>query len=157
MTATSEGSIPPAVVVVRPWRDPLVEGCGFAVSSAYVEAAWLPILGPSATLALRRLGLLAVARPEGFEVVLGDLAADLGLGKGTGNDSIIVRTLRRLERFGMTRWCGEVLEVRTAVAPLPARHADRLSPSAAAVHRQMVRLRVGTGNRGLERSRGLRR
>ena len=167
MTATIEGSVPPSVVVVKPWRDPLVEGCGFPVSSAYVETAWLPILGPSATLALRRLGLLAMERPDGFEVDLAELAGDLGLGKAIGNSSVVVRTLRRLETFGMAHWRGEVLEVRTAVAPLPARHADRLSPAVAAMHRQMVRVRagsaghvaagVGTAGPSLERSRGLRR
>ena len=154
MTALEEASIPP-VVVVKPWRDPLVERCGFPVNSAYVEAAWLPILGPSATLALRRLGLLAAARPDGVEVDLRELAADLGIGTGTGRQSIIVRTLRRLENFGMAQWRGRELEVRTVVAPLSARHAERLSPGAAAVHRQMVRLQqVGT-ERGLERSGGL--
>lgn len=154
MTALEEVSIPP-VVVVKPWRDPLVERCGFPVNSPYVEAAWLPILGPSATLALRRLGLLVTARPDGVEVDLRDLAADLGIGKGTGRQSIIARTLRRLENFGMAQWRGRELEVRTVVAPLSARHAERLSPGAAAVHRQMVRLQqVGT-ERGLERSGGL--
>jgi len=138
-----------------------MEGRGFLASSSYVETAWLPILGPSATLALRRLALLATARPEGFQVDLRDLAADLGMGRGTGNSSMILRTLRRLEVFGLAQWSGEVLEVRTAVPPLPARHAHRLSPGAAAVHRQMVRLKApaagDVARPPLERSRGPRR
>ena len=154
VTALEEAPIP-SVVVVKPWRDPLVERCGFPVNSPYVETAWLPILGPSATLALRRLGLLATARPEGVEVDVGDLAADLGLGRGTGRNSIIARTLRRLETFGMAHWRGDELEIRTVVAPLPARHAERLSPGAAAVHRQLVRLQQCNGDRALKRPGGL--
>ena len=154
MTAPEEAQIPP-VLVVKPWRDPLVERGGFPVNSAYVETAWLPILGPSATLALRRLGLLATARPEGVQVDVRALAADLGLGKGTGRNSIIARTLRRLENFGMAQWRGGELEVRTVVAPLSARHAERLSPGAAAVHRQMVRLQQSNADRVPKRSGGL--
>ncbi len=142
----------PAVVVVRPWRDPVVERCGFPVNSAYVESAWLPILGPSATLALRRLGLLAAARSAGVAVDVGHLATDLGIGKGTGRHSIMARTLRRLEMFGMARWRGGELEVRTTVAPLSARHAERLSPGAAAVHRRMVGLHQSNGDLTVERS-----
>lgn len=156
MTAPEEDAVPSAVVV-KPWRDPLVERCGFPVGSAYVEAAWLPILGPSATLALRRLGLLVHAQPEGVEVDVADLAADLGLGKGTGHNSIIARTLRRLENFGMARWRGGALEVRTVVAPLPARYAERLSPGAAAVQRRMDALRQPNSDRVLKRSGGLSR
>lgn len=156
MTGAVEGPVP-SVVTVKPWSDPLVEGLGFPVNSAYVESAWLPILGPSATLALRRLGLLAAASPEGVDVDLVELAGDLGLGKSTGRHSVIARTLRRLCMFGMAQWHGSDLAVRTCVAPLPARYADRLSPAAGAVHRQMVRLHSVSGDRPLERSRGLSR
>ena len=156
MTSASDTSLPP-VVVVKPWQDSVVERCGFPVNSSYVEAAWLPFLGPSATLALRRLGLLASARPDGVAVDVRELAADLGLGTGVGRSSIIARTLGRLERFGMAQWRGDELAVRTAVAPLPARYADRLSPGAAAVHRQMLRLRMAAVERGPERAQGLSR
>lgn len=154
MTALEETPTHP-VVLVKPWRDPLVERWGFPVNSAYVEVAWLPILGPSATLALRRLGLLLTARPEGVEVDVRELATDLGLGNGTGRNSIMARTLRRLATFGMVQWRGDALEVRTVVAPLSARHAERLSPGAAAMHNAMVRLQRSTGDRVVERSGGL--
>lgn len=147
----------PDTVRVCAWSDPVVERCGFPVNSVYVESAWLPILGPSATLALRRLGLLATAAPEGVEVNLGQLAGDLGIGKGTGRNSVIVRTVRRLCSFGMAQWRGGELAVRTAVAPLPTRYADRLSPSAGAVHRQMVRMRTAPTDRTEQPRRSLSR
>ena len=156
MTARKEESLP-AVVVVKRWRDPLVERVGFPASSAYVETAWLPTLGPSATFALRRLGLLVTAQPNGVEVDLRELAVDLGLGNGTARQSPIARTLRRLELFGMAQWRGSVREVRAMVAPLPARHAARLSPGAAAAHRQMLRLRQTDSGCGLKRPSGLSR
>jgi hypothetical protein len=41
------------------WDDPMVERLGFPVNSLYTEAVMLPILGPSATFCLRRLGAWA--------------------------------------------------------------------------------------------------
>jgi hypothetical protein len=143
-------------VILKPWRDPVVERCGFPVNSPYVEVAWLPSLGPSTTWALRRLGLLVTARPDGVEVDLRELAMDLGLGQGTARNSMVVRTLRRLELFGMARWPGE-LAVRTVVPPLPARLVERLSPRATAAHRQLLRLRHMACDRPPRRAAGLSR
>ena len=39
---------------VLPWHDPSVEADGFDPRSPYVETFWLPLLGPSTTLLLRR-------------------------------------------------------------------------------------------------------
>ena len=124
-----------AVLTVKGWRDAVVEERGFPVLSPYVEAVWLPVLGPSATLALRRLGALAAARPEGVDVDLGDLARDLGLGGATAR---LLRTLRRLEMFGMATSRVDHLAVRTAVGPLPERHLCRLSQRARAAHEHFV-------------------
>ena len=156
MSAQADGSLPSAVVV-KPWRDPSVERCGFPVGSAYVETAWLPTLGPSATFALRRLGLLVSAQPEGVAVDLRDLAADLGISQGTGRQSVMSRTLRRLESFGMARWRCGMFEVRPVVPPLPVHRAARLSPGAASVHRQMLALRQTESDCALRRSGGLSR
>jgi hypothetical protein len=51
----------PQSFVVRRWVDPVVERAGFPVSSLYTETVLLPVLGPSTTLCLRRLGGWATA------------------------------------------------------------------------------------------------
>lgn len=61
-------------LVVRAWSDPLVEAHGYPVTSNYVETFWLPILGPSATWALRRLAGLA-ATPGGVRIPTAELPA----------------------------------------------------------------------------------
>jgi len=125
-------------LVVRPWVDPVVEANGFAVCSPYVETVVLPILGPSATLCLRRLGTWVAVEPRGVSVDLAALAGDLGLGRGIGRQSPIRRTLDRLCQFGMSAWQGRDLMVRTAVAPVTERQLSRLSPQVVLAHRSMV-------------------
>lgn len=46
----------PPSMVVRRLVDPVVDRVGFGVMEAYVELVWLPVIGPSATWMLRRLG-----------------------------------------------------------------------------------------------------
>jgi len=137
----------PERFALRPWTDPLIEARGFPVSSIYTEAVLLPILGPSSVLCLRRLGSLAAARPEGTEVDTAQLARDLGLGDGLGRQSQITKTLGRLCGFGMARWSGPGLDVRTAVAPIPERHLRRLSPELVELHHCMLRQSTERGLR----------
>ncbi len=108
----------PHSFVVRRWADPVVERAGFPVSSLYTETVLLPVLGPSTTLCLRRLGGWATAFPNGTGVDTGRLARDLGLSDSLASNSPMSRTLTRLCRFGMARWVGGELAVRTKVAPL---------------------------------------
>lgn len=101
---------------------------------------WTPILGPSALLSYRRLGLLVEAHPEGVGVDLADLARSLGLGAGLGKNSLMMRALHRLVAFGVARWEGDVLAVRRRLAPVPERQvAARLSASAARAHAHLTR------------------
>jgi hypothetical protein len=125
-------------VELRAWIDPVVEAHGFGPLSQYVEVCWLPTLGPTSTLAYRRLGCWAEAQPEGSEIDDVDLAVSLGLGEGLGRNSLIARSLGRLVRFGVARWDGEALAVRRALAQLPEAHARRLSYSARALHDQLT-------------------
>jgi len=135
--------VTPERFALRSWVDPAVEARGFPVTSMYTESVLLPILGPSSVLCLRRLGSLAAARPEGTEVDTAQLARDLGLGDGLGHHSQITKTLDRLCQFGMARWSGAELAVRTAVAPLPERHLRRLSPELVDLHHCMLRRIAG--------------
>jgi hypothetical protein len=145
--AVTESSSLPERFTVRRWVDPVVEDRGFPVNSVYSETVLLPILGPSSVLCLRRLGSWVAASPNGIEVDSRQLARDLGLGDGLGPNSMITKTVRRLELFGMAQWNGAELSVRTVVAPVPERQLSRLSPQIVAVHRFMV-------NRQLNRQLG---
>lgn len=123
-----------AVLTVRVWDDPVVAAHGYPVNSAYTELFYLPILGPSATLALRRLAFLANATPDGARIGIAELACSLGLGTGTGRNSPMVRTVNRLVSFHMARWQGDTLEIRGTVGPLTNRHLERLPRHLAAAH-----------------------
>src|SRR6266446_3083079 len=81
------------------WEDPVVERLGHAPRSVYVETYWLPVLGPSATWALRRLTAWLDAEPAGYELSLSELGRELGLGAGTGRHAVVIRTLGRLVAF----------------------------------------------------------
>jgi hypothetical protein len=121
------------------WADALVEAHGYPACSNYVETFWLPILGPSATLAYRRLGAIATGRPDGTQIALVDLARDLGLGTGVRRNSPMVRTLRRLVTYGMARWERDALAVRTVAPPLNARHLMRLTAGLRRAHDRQAR------------------
>jgi len=136
----SQGGFPDQFLV-RAWVDPVVESHGFPVNSAYTETMILPILGPSATFALRRLGAWAAAQPEGLTVDIAELASDLGLSHGGGRHSTMARTIARLCKFEMAQWRGDGLPVRVAVAPVSERQLVRLSARVVLAHRSMVRLR----------------
>lgn len=112
---------------VLPWLDPRVAKSGHDPRSLYVEKFWLGILGPSATLLLRRFARGLDERPEGFAVSLVDTSRALGLGEGTGRNSMVMRTIERLCQFGMSRpGPGGTLEVRTHLPPLTPRQVQRL-------------------------------
>jgi hypothetical protein len=120
------------------WDDPVLEQLGFPVNSLYTEAVLLPILGPSATFCLRRLGAWAAAQPDGTTIDTRQLACDLGLGDSLARHSPITRTVNRLCQFGMADWQQDELSVRTAVAPLSDRHLRRLSGPVLEVHYALV-------------------
>lgn len=124
----------PPEMRVAPWPDPLVEDLGFAPRSMYVEMCWLPTLGPTATLLYRRLGSWAEHNPDGLTVDMVDLAQSMGLGESLYRNSKLGRAVCRLVRFDAARFVGDELQVRTALAPLPARFADRLGPSSRRLH-----------------------
>lgn len=115
----------PPSMVVRRLVDPVVDRVGFGVMEAYVELVWLPVIGPSATWMLRRLGAWLPEWESVIEIDLVELAQMLGLGSSVNIGSSVQRTLRRLVRFGLAHWRGD-LRVRAAVPPLPCRQLSRL-------------------------------
>jgi hypothetical protein len=116
-----------------PWRDPVVEAVGHGPDSPYVEAVWLGVLGPSTTLAWRRLARLAAARPEALVGTV-DLAQSLGLGQGLDKNAPISRAVARMVAFGAADRTGATLAVRTALPDVPLQQRRRLSMSAQLAH-----------------------
>jgi hypothetical protein len=122
----------PLTIVV--WHDAVVENFGHAPRSVYVETYWLPILGPSATWAMRRLTAWLDATPDGYDLSLSDFGRELGLGAGTGRNAAVVRTLARLVTFGLATPRGDEFAVRVMLAPLTRRQLQQLPDALAAQH-----------------------
>jgi hypothetical protein len=109
----------PRTLTACRWVDDSPDGSdGFAATSAYVEALWLPVLGPSATWALRRLAAFLAASPS-CPVDLAVLGRSIGLGSGTSRHSVIAVALGRLVQFDIARWDGSRLAVRHLLPPVP--------------------------------------
>jgi hypothetical protein len=68
----------PVQLQVVAWSDPVIENLGHRPGSAYIEAVWLGILGPTTTFTWMRLARLAAARPSTTIDVV-DLAVSLGV------------------------------------------------------------------------------
>ena len=106
------------------WRDDTMDR--FDPRSVYVETYWLAVLGPSAILAVRRLSDWLQDHPSGIEVGVGDLAASLGLGHGSGRQAPIIPALERLVLFGIARVQWDTYAVRRTIAPLAPRQHNCL-------------------------------
>ena len=74
------------------------------LDGAYVERFYLPTLGPSSILLLRRIAGDHRPTPSSGRTIILDLealAGSMGLGTGTGPNSTIRKTIRRLINFGI--------------------------------------------------------
>lgn len=152
-------------LTVVPWFDPFLAQRGYDPRSAYVERFWLGVLGPSATWLLRRLTRGLEEHPDGFRINMADTARALGLGEGTGRNSMVVRTVERMCQFGVAQLhARDRLAVRLHVAPLNARQLHRLplavqraherwmeSPYDDETRRRAIVLAVGLIERGVDR------
>ena len=122
-----ETSLPARLHIVA-WSDAVIDRLGFPPQSPYSELCWLPRLGPSATLAYRRLAATLAQRPDGFDIDVAELAHSLGLGRGTGAQSPVSRTLRRLADFDLARFADErTFALRRRIPPLSRGQLRHLS------------------------------
>lgn len=122
----TDAPLPPRLRI-EPWCDPVVDSLGHDPRSSYVERFWLPILGPSTTLLLRRLAAELDHEPDGVEVDLATTARALGLGSQGGRRSAFVRALDRSAQFGLAQHLGPArLAVRRRIPPLTQRQVVRL-------------------------------
>jgi len=136
----------PSLLFLRPLLVPIADAPAtgeqlprFRTDHPYVERCWLPVIGPAATLCVRRLGAELDAHPEGTALDLANLARDLGLREHLNASAPLNRTLRRLSDFGLARFAGnDTFEVRTSLPPVSIRSLAGLSRESQAAHRAMV-------------------
>jgi hypothetical protein len=125
---------------VRPAAHPKLEvhRAGFPLDHPYLEQCWTPVLGPSSVLLLRRVPWLwRESAPA--QVDVGELGAQLGLGRGNGRHSPMSRTVERIVRFRFASWSEPgVLDVFTELPPLPERHLDRVPRWCVERHEQLL-------------------
>jgi len=117
----------PTSLIVRPWPDDVLDRVGLDPRSSYVERYWLPLLGPSSILLLRRLATELEASAE-VELGIEATAQSLGLGARGGRNSPFVRTVRRCCQFHLAHYeAGEgVLLARRKLPPLTRPQVNRL-------------------------------
>ena len=119
---------------VMPWLDPEQDENGHDPRSAYVETFWLPVVGPSTTLLLRRLADEFDADPDGFEIEAAVLSREIGLGARMDRRGAFARTIERCTKFHMLQQQGDLLYVRRRIPPLGYRQVKRLGPRLQALH-----------------------
>ncbi len=131
--------LPTPTVEVEAWSDPVVDALGFDPRSEYVERCWLPVLGPSTVLFLRRMADALDQQPNGFTLDLVETAQALGVGMRGGKNAPMLRTIERSCRFGAVRHQGPgAIAVRRRLAPLTRVQAERLPRSSFTEHEQWV-------------------
>jgi hypothetical protein len=123
------------LVTVVPWPDPATDRTGHDPRSRYVEHFWLPVVGPSTVLFVRRVAMAFDTEPTGVTVELDVLSRSLGLGRHGSPKSSVTRTLRRACQFGLARFNDdEVLAVRRRLPKVAAHHIARLPPALQRLH-----------------------
>jgi hypothetical protein len=135
---------------VRPWPDPIIDTLGHDPRSLYVETFWLPTLGPSTLLLLRRLAACFDEHPDGVELLMAETSQSLGLGFREGRSAPLRRSLLRLVQFDLAHPDGDPVEagevsdlaVRRLVPPVNRRHVRRLPPHLQEAHEGWVRARL---------------
>lgn len=138
---------PTPTLKVIPWPDPVLDRLGHDPRSAYVERFWLPTLGPSCLLLLRRLSAELERTSDGFTMDTNQWAAELGIGMRGGRNGPFWRSIERACRFGAAHRVGERLSVRRRLPPLTSRQAGRLPPLLRVAHDEWIETRLERNRR----------
>jgi len=125
----------PPNITIAAWSDPVVEQRGHHVNSLYVEFFWLPVMGPSAILLLRRCALFTCGRRPAVTLSADLMSTSLGLGAGSSRNAPLPRAIERCIRFGAARRSTHGrLEVRSVLSDLSEHHVSRLHPALRRLH-----------------------
>ena len=112
---------------ITAWEDPVIDLLGHDPRSPYVERFWLSVLGPSTTFLLRHIAAQLDEQPEGFDLVVEDVARALGLGTRNGMGSPFIRAIARTGQFKLSQACGpDALAVRRRIPSLSLQQVTRL-------------------------------
>jgi hypothetical protein len=118
----------PEVIVIDHWHSPSAQTTElWPVEDERVELFWLPVLGPSALLLIKRLAkMLRAASPVTLET--DELAYSLGMRRASG--PLFSRSFKRCVDFQFIRQLSEGnYLLRTAVPALSDRQGRRLPPA----------------------------
>ena len=119
--------------------DARVRRAGFDLSDPYVEQCWGPVIGPSATLLLRRMPTLWTERVPAT-ITHSELGSSLGLGAGAGANSRLMNSLDRVVRYGLGAWHeqGRSLDVYLRAPGLLPHQLERLPEWARRAHERLL-------------------
>jgi hypothetical protein len=124
---------------VIPWKDEVVDALGLDPRSMYVEQFWLPVIGPTCTLLLRRTAARLERHEDGYVMDVDETARSLGLGGRQGRNSPFARAIVRCTTFELARWQGPgILAVRRMVPPLARRLVLRLPVTLQGEHSRWI-------------------
>lgn len=131
MTSPTSGA--PRTISLVPWRDNVVEQTGYDLRHMYVEHFWLPVLGPTCLVMLRRAAEIFDTYPSGCELELTEFGAQLGIVYSGAPKNAVSRSIDRLVRFEFARQSQidgqSTLAIRRSAPPLAPRHINRLPAS----------------------------
>jgi hypothetical protein len=113
-------------LILEPLIDPLEEPHWLRTDSDDFLTFATPIIGPSGVLIAHRAASYFAAGDTWVQFELGDLGASFGL--SARNGGTLLRAIERIHRFGYGQLDlrTPTLRVRTAIPPLPRRHAERI-------------------------------
>ncbi len=131
-------------LTLTPWTDPIIDTLGHDPRSEYVERFWLPTLGPTTLLLLRRLATTFDRSPDAVTLDSTELAQSLGLGARDGASSPLLRSIDRLIQFDLALLMKPGhYAVRRNAPPVNRRHMHRLPLSLQREHEDWVDAQLG--------------
>jgi hypothetical protein len=140
-----------AHATIRPWIDPLVDENGHDPRSTYAERYWLSVIGPTATLIMRRLADEFDRDPDGFVIDLAHTATTMGLSYGKGANSPFGKALQRCVMFGLAQPTPDGFVVRRRLPNVAQRHLSRLPDDVQRAHYEWARRTIRLDRRAIER------
>ena len=97
----------PRVLNVFVWDDPSADDLG-TNPTRYLYFGWLPLLGPTATMAYVLLrSAFGESDVVGYEIESAELARSLGIGPGTEKNARLPNAVARLVRHDLAQWHGQ--------------------------------------------------